>query len=131
MRGDVALLYHCRPCEFVSHKAGWVIRIDAFEPAAHTDSELARIGVFGAPGVTDLASIPGFARVLFPPNGRFLKPALKHDQAYETGGYGGVIVRAQADAELLADMAAVGCSWIQRETIYSAVRLGGAKGWGH
>lgn len=131
MRGDVSLLYHSRACEFVSAAAGRIVRIEAFDPDAHSESALAKIGVYGAPGVTDLASIPALARAVFPPNGRYLKAALKHDHAYETAGFGRLIVRARADAELLADMKALRCRWIERETIYCAVRLGGGKGWGH
>ncbi|MBS0333435.1 MAG: DUF1353 domain-containing protein [Proteobacteria bacterium] len=131
MRGDVALLYYAVAARFWSAAAGQDVDVPAFDPAAFSDDELAGFAVHGAEGVTDLASIPAWARMLFPPNGRYLEAALKHDVAYASSGYGGLITRAQADGQLLADMQALGCTWAQRTTIYTAVRLGGAGGWGH
>lgn len=131
MRGDIALLYHAVATLFRSAAVGAYISVPAFKPRDYTDDQLAQIAVHGAEGVTDLASIPAWARALFPPNGRYLEAALKHDIAYATSGYGGRIARDQADGELLADMAALGGSWAQRYTIWSAVRIGGAGGWGH
>lgn len=131
MRGDEQLLFHARACAFQSSAVDGVISIAAFDPDAHGDDDLARIAVYGAPGVTDLASIPGLFRNLYPPNGRYLKPALKHDHGYGTHGYGLGVARAAVDAELLADMRAVGCGWLERQTIYRAVRFGGGAGWGH
>lgn len=130
MRGDVELMFHEDPCAYWSKAAGKIIRIAAFDPKAHTDTQLAKIAIEGAPGVTDLASIPGFARWAFPPNGRYLKPALKHDEAFETFGYGGLITFDQANAELLADMKAVGCGLAQRQIIYRSVEWFGRSGWG-
>lgn len=130
MRGDVELLFHARPCAYWSTAARRRVEIPAFDPALCSDLQLGAIGANGAPNVTDLASIPGFARVLFPPNGRYLRAALKHDQGYATRGYGGLTDRAGVDAELLADMKAIGCSLLERQAIYRSVRLGGARGWG-
>lgn len=130
MRDDVELLYHAAECRFFSRAAGCLVVIPAFDPDAHTDDELARIGVFGGRGVTDLASIPRPGRAFIPPNGRILKPSIKHDDAYAERGWG-LITRAQADAELREDLALMHASWLQQQSVFYAVRLGGANGWGH
>jgi hypothetical protein len=132
MRGDVQLLYYVERCGFIASAAGGkVIWIQPLYPDSLTDAVLKGLARVGHPSITDLASIPAFARSIFPPNGRYLKPALKHDHGYASAGYEGRASRAQVDAELLADMKAVGCSFIERQAIYRAVRLGGGAGFGH
>jgi len=93
---------------------------------------------------TDLASIPRWARVALPPDGPWLKAAVIHDFLYRTSGTcrrwkaspsgcsrAAPYSREEADRILDEAMAALGVSAGQRAIIFTAVRLGGASGWGH
>lgn len=96
---------------------------------------------------TDLASIPRLAQGALPPDGPWEKAAVIHDLLYQTygtcqwiGPTGKVhnchtclepYSRAEADKLLLEGMEVLEVPLIQRQTIYWAVRLGGADGWGH
>jgi hypothetical protein len=91
--------------------------------------------------VTDLASVPRWAWTLVPPDGPWVKAAIVHDFLYATGGTGkwkrhpAAITRPQPYSRLEADgimreaMENRGVSWLSRNLIYTAVRLGGASGW--
>lgn len=92
--------------------------------------------------VTDLASIPRLAASLYPPDGPWVKAAIVHDFLYGTRGTGvwdkhpsGLsrptpYTRAEADDVLREAMADRGVGLFARNVIWSAVRAGGAGGWG-
>lgn len=92
--------------------------------------------------VTDLASIPRLASALYAPDGPWVKAAIVHDFLYGTHGTGvweghptGLsrrrpYSRAEADDVLREAMASRGVGVVKRNVIWSAVRAGGAGGWG-
>jgi len=91
--------------------------------------------------VTDLASIPRFARPVLAPDGPWVQAAVFHDLLYLTQGTGvwkghpGITrptpySRAEADQVLRDAMADLGIPDWQAWLIYRAVRLGGGGGWG-
>lgn len=92
--------------------------------------------------VTDLASIPRAAWSVYPPDGPWVKAAMIHDFLYGTHGTGlwkghprGIsritpYTRAEADDILREAMENRGVGLVTRTVIWSAVRAGGAKGWG-
>lgn len=80
--------------------------------------------------LTDLASVPRLASVLFPPDGPWLKAAVLHDYLYATKGLQGRYTRGQCDVIFKDAMKALGVSKFDRNVIYSAVVVGGWKGWG-
>jgi hypothetical protein len=89
------------------------------------------------PGATtDLASIPRLVTNLFPPDGPWVKAAVVHDDLYRKGGdvqrrgHPAPYTRAEADGILREAMAVLGVGWLTRQIIWSAVRVGGAPGWG-
>lgn len=91
--------------------------------------------------VTDLASVPRWAWTLIPPDGPWVKAAIIHNFLYATGGTGkwkkhsAAITRLQpysrreADEIMREGMANRGVGWISRNLIYTAVRIGGGRGW--
>jgi hypothetical protein len=85
---------------------------------------------------TDLASIPRLARGLIPSSGPWQRAAVIHDWLYATQGSWGLapphfkLTRAQADNVFRDAMAAAGVNWITRQAMWTAVRIGGWKGWG-
>lgn len=81
--------------------------------------------------VTDFASIPMGLWNLFPPLGRWARPAIVHDYLYDRGGAVGPrsYSRAQADAIFREAMAVVGVPAWRRSVMYVAVRVWGAGGW--
>lgn len=95
-----------------------------------------------AGATTDLASIPSFAwSIGFPPDGPWLKAAVVHDFLYRTQGtciWMGAsgrtraqpYTRPESDGILREAMAVLGVAAWERLVIWSAVRLGGAAGWG-
>jgi hypothetical protein len=90
-----------------------------------------------AGAVTDLASIPRAAwSIGFPPDGPWLKAAVVHDSLYRRRGdvvrtgHPQPYTRAQSDGILREAMAVLGVGAFERFVIWSAVRLGGAAGWG-
>lgn len=94
-----------------------------------------------AGATTDLASIPRFAWSLFPPDGPWLKAAVVHDFLYRSrgtcvlGDFWGrtrpeAYTRSEADGILREAMKVVGVGAFARGVIWSAVRVGGAGGWG-
>lgn len=95
--------------------------------------------------VTDLASIPRLVQGLLPSDGAYAQAALIHDGCYRSrGGYvwrrkvgdfHGLhrqrpLTRPECDQLLDEAMADLGIGWPTRWTIWSAVRFGGAGGWG-
>jgi len=95
---------------------------------------------------TDFASIPRPFRNLFSPTGEWGKPAVLHDFLYGEGYVtqlmeeeesGDIyeehrdVSRKEADDIFYEAMGVAGVGWFQRNTIYWAVRLGGAKTWNH
>lgn len=92
--------------------------------------------------VTDLASIPRLAWSVYPPDGPWVKAAMVHDFLYGTGGTGvwkgharsitraAPYTRAEADDILREAMENRGVGIVKRNVIWSAVRAGGAGGWG-
>jgi hypothetical protein len=91
---------------------------------------------------TDLASIPRFVSPALPPDGPWVQAAVVHDFLYRTSGHGvlwgrtGITrptpyTRAEADDILREAMADLGVWVIQRNLIWSGVRVGGSRGWNH
>lgn len=93
--------------------------------------------------VTDLASIPRLVSGALPPDGPWTKAAVIHDCLYYTRGgqdlwHGRRCIsraqpytRAEADDILREAMADRGVGVVDRNIIWSGVRLGGHAGWGH
>lgn len=76
---------------------------------------------------TDLASIPRAFHWLIPVNGRHRAAAILHDYLFVVQ----TRTRAETDALFLEAMADSGVSWVQRTTMYAAVRAGGWMPWRH
>lgn len=93
--------------------------------------------------VTDLASIPRAVRSFYPPDGPWVKAAVIHDFLYATKGTGvwgkkhvgitraTLYSRVEVDAILREAMTDRGIGTWERNVIWSAVRAGGAGGWGN
>ena len=92
--------------------------------------------------VTDLASVPRAVWSFYPPDGPWAKAAIIHDFLYFTKGTGvwhkhqGIsrekpYSRREADDILREAMADRKVGAWEQTVIWSSVRLGGAKGWGH
>lgn len=93
--------------------------------------------------VTDLASIPRIVSGALPPDGPWTEAAVIHDCLYFTLGgahlwHGKRVIsraqpysRAESDDILREAMADIGVNVVQRNIIWSGVRVGGSKGWGH
>lgn len=75
--------------------------------------------------ITDLGSIPRIFWNIVPPNGKPTDAYVIHDYLYATQRF----TRAESDACLLRMMTSLGVSWIERWTIYTAVRMGGWIAW--
>lgn len=101
-------------------KAPFVYETTILPPAAYGAVILAVSIDF----VTDFASIPRVLWNILPPTGRYGKAAVIHDLLYRTKG---LATRAQADAILFEAMGVLGVRWLTRWTIYSGVRVGGAR----
>lgn len=92
--------------------------------------------------VTDLASIPRWGWVLLPPDGPWVKAAIVHDFLYATSGTGAwkrrsngrtraePYTRAEADDVFKEGLENRGVDRLRRLIIWTAVRLGGGRGWG-
>lgn len=74
---------------------------------------------------TDGASVPQLFWNLIPPWGEYGAAAIVHDYLYRWQYFS----RKTCDEVLLEAMKSSGCNWILRQTIYRAVRLGGAGAW--
>jgi Protein of unknown function (DUF1353) len=75
--------------------------------------------------VTDFASIPAYLQSLIQPTGPNLLPAVVHDYLY----WNQTCTREQADQIMLLAMIENDVPASQRNSIYRAVRLGGASAW--
>ena len=75
--------------------------------------------------VTDFASVPRWAWVLFPPTGPYAPAAVSHDYLYQLG----TLTRADADWEFVEGMRALGVSWPTRMVMLAALRLFGGAAW--
>lgn len=81
--------------------------------------------------VTDFASVPWGFWNIEPPLGRDTgKAAVVHDYLYATRGLGGRFSRAQADGIFRQALGELGVPAWKRALLWTAVRLGGADGWG-
>ncbi len=67
---------------------------------------------------------------LYPPDGPWAKAAVIHDFLYVTKGLNGRYTRAKADAIFYEAMGVLAVPEMKRRILYTAVRLGGAGGWG-
>lgn len=74
---------------------------------------------------TDLGSVPRLFWNIVPPEGPATKGYVPHDWLYTTK----LCTRAQADDFLLRSMAQEGVGYIERYTIYWALRAGGWTAW--
>lgn len=78
--------------------------------------------------ITDFGSIPRIGRRLWTPTGPYMTAYLVHDGLYA----GELVNRAEADYILLELLEEYGACWVDRNTQYSAVRVGGGLVWlGH
>ena len=77
---------------------------------------------------TDFASVPRIFRGLFPKAGKYRDAAVIHDYLYKYQGFE-MFSRADVDSLFKQAMAELGVSWLRRNAIYSAVRLGGGLYW--
>ena len=77
--------------------------------------------------VTNLSSIPQFARSVFPQVAHHLQPAVVHDWLYQ---HDQSLTRAQADLMSLEGMRDEGVGRVRRNIMYRGVRIGGARAWG-
>ena len=129
LRGDRCLWYLASPLvwEIGAKGSGQYLIVPAFDRESYTDDELRNIH---AQGVTDLASIPEFARGLLPPDGPWAKAAVLHDEGYQSKGWGGRFTRKQVDDLLKEAMGVLGVPAWKRFIIWASVRVGGASGWG-
>ena len=75
--------------------------------------------------ITDLASVPWFARSIVPRWGRFGAAAIVHDWYYKDQH----VERDYADLVFYQMMAEDGVWWWRRQVIYAAVRLFGWAAW--
>ena len=80
---------------------------------------------------TDFASIPWGLWNLFPPLGKWARPAIIHDFLYDRGGVlpSKTYSRKEADMIFREAMSVVGVPAWRREVMFAAVRVGGAGGW--
>lgn len=110
--------------------SGEDITVPSFDPDGLTDEAIVALFMMGKAFVTDLASIPRPVSGLLPPDGPWAKGAVIHDYLYVTRGLGGRYTRQQADAILAEAMVVLGVPAWKRAVIWSAVRIGGGRGWG-
>ena len=100
-------------------------RTQLVEPLVYVAESGERIEI-PAGFLTDYASIPKMFRNIYEPSGPARFPAILHDFLYQRRGYGIYYkTRAETDALFLEAMRLVGVDFVQRTTIYNAVRLFG------
>ena len=100
-------------------------RTQLVEPLVYVAESGERIEI-PAGFLTDYASIPKMFRNIYEPSGPARFPAILHDFLYQRRGYGIYYkTRAETDALFLEAMRLVGVDFVQRMTIYNAVRLFG------
>ena len=76
---------------------------------------------------TDLASVPRIFQSIIPKLGHHIRPAIVHDYAYEGGTN---LTRKESDEMFLEGMKATKVSWLRRNAMWLAVRVGGKGHWG-
>ena len=75
---------------------------------------------------TDLASIPKtFWSIISPLDPEIIKSSILHDYLYSAG----TTTKAMADYIFLVSLKEDGCSFVKRQAIYNAVRIGGWSAW--
>lgn len=124
-------LWYCpEPVGYLTED-GRTLSVPAFNRDGANDADLKAIArrEYRPRGVTDLASIPIFARRLLPADGPYVKPAVLHDDGYVSRGWG-LMDRAEVDGLLEEAMRACGVAQWKRFVVYRAVRLGGGFAWG-
>lgn len=77
--------------------------------------------------ITDLSSIPRFARSIIPQIGNQDGPSILHDAQYMRREPGWT--RKEVDRLFLAAMKSAGVNWVRRSVMYAAVRLFGKGQW--
>jgi len=77
---------------------------------------------------TDLSSIPERLRGIIPQVGKYNRPSVAHDYAYEDGVKG--MSRREADLMFRDGMRGEGVSWHRRWLMWAAVRAFGWTVWG-
>jgi len=101
------------------------------KPVVYTTSAGHRIEV-PAGFLTDLASVPWGLWNVFPPAGDYTPAAIIHDYLYERQGKvheGPAYSRAECDSIFLEAMQDMGISWLRRNLMWLAVRVGGRHAW--
>lgn len=76
---------------------------------------------------TDFSSIPRLFQNIIPKLGRYNRPSVAHDYAYEDGVPG--MSRREADLMFRDGMKAEGVSWHRRWLMWAGVRVGGGGDW--
>ena len=74
---------------------------------------------------TDFSSIPRVFRAIIPVLGLQNKPSVWHDYMYVEKP----VSRKEADWLFLEALQSVGISWLKRNAMWAAVRIGGGKVW--
>lgn len=74
---------------------------------------------------TDFASVPRFAWILFPKDGKYDGAAVVHDYLYSIK----TLPRELCDKVFLEAMTVLGVPWITRHLMYRAVRMFGGLYW--
>lgn len=87
---------------------------------------LSTVGIITVPAgfLTDGASVPRIFWNIFPPYGSYFRAAIIHDFLYSCRNT--KFNRLESDRIFLEAMTVLGIGWLKRQTIYRAVRLGGA-----
>lgn len=102
-------------------------------PFAYFDRSDAMLYVVPAGFGNDLASVPRVAWPVIDPANKVAPGALVHDWLYASRGLVRPgeprISRAKADAVFCRALRANGVGYLQAQTMWSAVRVGGAKAW--
>lgn len=80
--------------------------------------------------ITDFASIPRGLWNVFPPLGPWARAAIIHDYLYCSNGQSGKYSKKQADHIFKEAMKVLSVPAWQREIMYRAVVMFGARGWG-
>ncbi|OGV32836.1 MAG: hypothetical protein A2020_07965 [Lentisphaerae bacterium GWF2_45_14] len=118
--GDKNLKY---PDTLQVESGSWIVQ-RPLVVSSHYDNELTQVLV-PLNLETDYASVPLLFQNLFKKINEYSAVFLKHDVCYA----GELFPRADCDEMLLEDLKAMGAGWIYRNTVYSAVRIGGRSVW--
>lgn len=122
-----------------SGRSLWGVQREIKYQVGHDPTEIITVP---AGFVTDLTSVPRLVWSFYPPDGPWVKAAVIHDFLYYTKGTGewhgrvGIsrpapYTRKEADDILKEGMADRGIGSWEQGVIWTAVRAGGAGGWGH